>query len=664
MKHLYIILAIILFGTSAERVFGQETRTFKLSSPDNNLTIIIETGEIMKWRLQSGRRFLIKPSAIGLVLKDGDTIGSGNVVKSKKRSFKKWIKAFNYKKDSVKDYYNELELQLLNHDKIIFRAYDDGMAYRFASGRNDSIIVQNEIAEFNFDSDLNSFIPYVNNEFEKGEFDMYQVSFENTYNYLPFSEIVKDTAIFAPVLVDLNDRKLGITEADLESYPGMFLQRSDEGYGFRADFARYPVEEIQGGHNNLQSFVTSRADFIASTKGTRNFPWRVIIVSNQDRDLLNNDMVYRLAAPSRIKDSSWIQPGKVAWDWWNDWNISGVDFPAGINTATYKYYIDFASDHNVENILLDEGWAESNDIMKVVPDINLEEIVKYARQKNVGVWLWGGWLPLDRKTDEAFSTYSKLGIKGFKVDFMDRDDQKMVDFYYRIARKAAQYQLMIDFHGSYKPTGLQRTYPNVLNFEGVQGLEHVKWSNPDFPQYDCSIPFIRMLAGPLDYTPGAMRNAIKKNFRDVRSKPMSQGTRVHQLALYVIYEAPFAMLADSPTQYLKEPESVQFISRIPTVFDETVALAGQVGQYAAIARRKDAIWYLGSITNWNKRELELDLSFLDSERKYEAVIFKDGVNAERDATDYIREIIKVDASQVPKLKMAQGGGFAAIIYPI
>lgn len=372
-------------------------------------------------------------------------------------------------------------------------------------------------------------------------------------------------------------------------------------------------------------------------------------------------MVYKLASPSRIKDVSWIEPGKVAWDWWNDWNISGVDFRAGINTATYKYYADFAADHSIENILLDEGWAESEDIMKIVPDIDLEAIIQYAKQKGVGVWLWGGWLPLDKDMDKVLSTYAAMGIKGFKVDFMNRDDQKMVDFYYRLSEKAAEYKLMLDFHGSYKPTGLQRTYPNVVNFEGVLGLENAKWSNPDFPLYNATIPFVRMLAGPMDYTPGAMKNANKANFRAVHSAPMSQGTRSHQLALYILYEAPFNMLADNPTNYIKEKESTAFIASVPTVFDETVALAGKISEYAAIARRKGDTWYIGAITNWDEREITLDLSFLP-QGEYEAEVFKDGINADREGTDYKREIMKVDANKKMKIKMAPGGGWAARIY--
>jgi alpha-glucosidase len=422
------------------------------------------------------------------------------------------------------------------------------------------------------------------------------------------------------------------------------------------------LEDKQGGHNSLQAFVTKRADYIAKTQGTRMFPWRVVIISASDKELLNNDMVYRLASPSRVEDTSWIKPGKVAWDWWNDWNISHIDFRAGINTETYKYYIDFAAANHIEYILLDEGWADSKDIMKIVPEINLQQIIDYGKQKEVGVWLWGGWLPLDQKIDEALSKYSRMGIKGFKIDFMDRDDQKMVQFCYRMAKKAAEYHLMIDYHGIYKPTGLQRTYPNILNFEAVHGMEQLKWSNPDMPKFDVTIPFIRMIAGPMDYTPGAMRNATKEGFRPINSQPMSQGTRCHQLAMYIMYEAPFEMLSDNPTIYMHEPEGLNFIASVPTTFDETVALDGKVGEYAAIARRKNDTWFIGAMGNWDAHDIIIDLSFL-KDGNYEAEIFKDGINADRDATDYKREGIKVSAKDKINVHLSTGGGWVAKIYP-
>jgi alpha-glucosidase len=636
-----------------------QVKTFKVQSPDKSLQVNVEVGPQLTWSVSRGSQVIMAKSPIALKLSGGEALGENAKVESAKtESFNSKITALHYKKSMIEDSYGQLTLMFKKNYGVIFRAYDDGVAYRFIVNRKDSLTVESEIANFNFTDDHTAFVPYVNDPHNN---DVFQTSFENNYQNLKISAVKKDTLMFAPVLVTLPEGvKVGITEADLEEYAGMFLQAHDK--GFHGVFARYPLEEIKGGHNNLQSYVVKRAGYIAKTSGKRSLPWRVVIISKNDKDLLNNDMVYKLASPSRVNDVSWIKPGKVAWDWWNDWNISGVDFKAGINTQTYKYYIDFAAQYKIENILLDEGWATSEDIMKVVPEIDLQEIINYAASKQVRVWLWGGWLPLDKQMDHALSTYAKMGVKGFKIDFMDRDDQKVVQFYYRMAKKAAQYKLMLDFHGAYKPTGLQRTYPNILTFEGVRGLENVKWSNTDFPRYDCEIPFIRMLAGPMDYTPGAMKNANKDNFRSIHSSPMSQGTRCHQLALYVIFESPFAMLADNPTNYLKEKECTKFIASIPTIFDETVALDGKVGEYAAIARKNNGTWYVGAITNWTQRDLFLDLSFLKS-GSFEIEFFSDGINADRDGTDFKRTVKKVTSTDKMSIHLSPGGGWAARITP-
>lgn len=452
-----------------------------------------------------------------------------------------------------------------------------------------------------------------------------------------------------------------ILDADLEEYPGMFFKKSATGSGLQGNFAPYALEEMKGGYNKLNQMVTRRASYIAKVEGTRNFPWRAVIISEKDADLLNSDKVQKLASPPRLTDISWIKPGKVAWDWWNDWNISHVDFRAGINTPTYKYYIDFASANGLEYVILDEGWSNNIDLMQLDARLNLQELIAYGKQKNVGLILWASWSAITEKMEEAFAKYSAMGVKGFKIDFMDRDDQKLVSDLYKVTKRAADYKLMVDYHGMYKPTGLQRTFPNVMNFEGVKGLENNKWTpNDDVPLYDVTIPFIRMVAGPIDYTPGAMRNAVRSYFRPNNSLPMSQGTRCHQLAMYVVFEAPIQMLADNPTAYMKEQESTDFIAKVPTTFDETVALSGKVGEHVAIARKKGDTWYVGAMTNWTQRDIDLDFSFL-SPGNYKAVIFKDGVNADRDATDYKKETIRITPNQKITIHLAPGGGWAARI---
>jgi len=648
---------LILFISSL--VHAQKSKSFNITSPDGNIQLKVGAGSKLQWSVTHQSQAIIAPSSISLKLQSGEVLGdNAQITSSKNEKVNNKIAALNYKKDTVEDNYTQLTLNCNGDYGVIFRAYNDGVAYRFFTKKKDSIIIQSEEADFNFTDDEYAYIPYSN---QPHNHDKYECSFENTYQHIKLSQFVKDTVAFAPVLVELaNNKKAVITEADLEDYPGMFLTNGKILTGLSGDFAPYVLEDKQGGHNNLQAYVTKRADYIARTNGTRSFPWRVVVISTSDKDLLNNDMVYRLASPSRVEDVSWIKPGKVAWDWWSDWNISHVDFKAGINTQTYKYYIDFAAANHIEYILLDEGWANSLDIMQIVPEVNLQEIIDYGKQKNVGVWLWGGWLPLDKKIDEALGKYSKMGIKGFKIDFMDRDDQKMVQFYYRMAKKAAEYYLMIDYHGSYKPTGLQRTFPNILNIEAVHGMEQLKWSNPDMPQFDVSIPFIRMIAGPMDYTPGAMRNGTKETFRPINAMPMSQGTRCHQLAMYVMYEAPFEMLSDNPTTYMREQECLNFMSNVPTTFDETVELDGKVSEYAAIARRKGDSWYVGAMSNWNARDITIDLSFL-KDGNYEAEIFQDGINADRDATDYKKEVKQVSSKDKLTVHLSNGGGWVAKI---
>jgi alpha-glucosidase len=654
----FLFIAILSVGF---RMQAQKVKTFTINSPDGNIQLKVEAGTKLQWSVTDQGQTIIAPSSVSLTLQTGEVLGeSPKISNSKIQKINDKIAALNYKKDTVQDNYSQLLLTCKKDYGVIFRVYNDGVAYRFFTKKKDSLIITSEEANFNFAEDYYAYIPYSN---DPHNHDKYECSFENTYQHIRLSQFAKDTVAFAPVLIELPDNKKAvITEADLEEYPGMFLTNGKTGIGFSGEFAPYVLAQLQNERNPVQALVTKRADYIAKTSGTRNFPWRVVVIGSSDKDLLNNDMVYRLASPSRVEDVSWIKPGKVAWDWWNDWNISHVDFRAGINTDTYKYYTDFASANHIDYILLDEGWSDDRDIMKIVPDINLPEIIDYAAKKNVGVWLWMGSYPLDQKMNEIFSTYSKMGVKGFKIDFMDRDDQNMVEFYYRVAKEAADYHIMVDFHGAYKPTGLLRTYPNVVNVEGVHGMEQLKWGHDDQVTYDVSIPFIRMVAGPMDYTPGAMRNATKQSYRPINSMPMSQGTRCHQLAMYIMYEAPFEMLSDNPTAYMREQESVNFISSVPTTFDETVALDGKVAEYAVMARRKGDTWYIGAMNNWEARDITIDLLFL-KDGNYKAEIFKDGINADRDATDYKREVIDISSKDKLKIHLSNGGGWAAKIYP-
>ncbi len=647
------MLAVSTLAGNASR-----EQAFTIKSPDGKLTVTVRIAQAVSWSIAHEGDVVLDVSTMSMAIQGGEVLGKNpRPTGSSTRTVNQIIASPLYNRSEVVDHYNELSLRFRGGYSLEFRAYNDGAAYRFVTSLRGDIRVSWEECNLNFAQNHMLFAPYL----EPREQDSLASSFESLYQNVRLADFDPSQLSYTPIIVDIgNGKRAALLEADLEDYPGMFLRlNSSTKQGFVSYFARYPLEQKQGGHNNLQAFVTRRADYIARTKGSRAFPWRAVVVSTHDKQLADSDMVYKLAAPTRI-DVSWIKPGKVAWDWWNDWNISGVDFVAGINNATYKYYIDFAAANGIEYIMLDEGWSASSDLMKPVPNINLEELIAYATQRNVGIHLWAGWLPLNEKMDEVMSHYSRMGIKGLKVDFMDRDDQEMVRFFYKVAQKAADNRLMINFHGSYKPTGWQRTYPNVITSEGVRGLEYQKWERVDAPRHNVSIPFIRMLAGPLDYTPGAMKNANIHNFRPIHSAPMSQGTRCHQLAMYVVYESPLSMLADNPTNYLREQESVDFIRAIPTVFDQTVAIKGSIGEYVAIARRKGSSWYVGAMTNWEARELTLNFSFLPP-GEYTAIVFRDGANAQREATDYVREVIPIASGQEKTIRLSTGGGWAAII---
>lgn len=645
---------------------GHAQKSFSLKSPDGKIEVRINTGEQITYSVSHETDLMLSNSPISMTLTDGTAYGvQSKLAGSSIKSVNETIHANVYKRKEITNQYNELLLKFKTGFNLVFRAYDDGIAYRFISTSKKPIAIKSEQVELNFPSDPKAYIPYVSRQKNTLEGQFFN-SFENVYEYIPISTYDNKRLAFLPIVVEgPNRKKIAITEADLLSYPGMYLYNGDGSTSLKGVFAPYPKDIEQGGHNMLQGLVKSREEHIATYDKGVEFPWRTLIISRSDYELADSDMVYKLASAADPKaDFSWIKPGKVAWDWWNEWNLHGVDFKTGINNQTYKYYIDFAAKHKIEYVILDEGWAVNKqaDLFQVIPEIDLKELVAYANERNVGLILWAGYYAFNRDIEGICKHYSEMGIKGFKVDFMDRDDQPMVDFHYKAAQIAAKYRMLIDYHGTYKPTGLQRTYPNVINFEGVFGLEQMKWS-PEVDQvtYDVTMPFIRMLAGPIDYTQGAMRNATKKNYRAVYNEAMSQGTRCRQMAEYVIFESPLNMLCDSPSNYMEEAECTDAISATPTVWDETVALNGEIGKYLSIARRNGDVWYVGSMTNWDTRTLELDLSFL-GEGSYKAEVFKDGVNAHKTARDYKKETITIPANKKLKVEMAPGGGFYAKIY--
>jgi alpha-glucosidase len=650
---------LLLLALSSSVLSAQKNRDFELTSPDSAISVKVEAGAKLQWSVRLRGEQTIAPSIMSLILEGGDTLGDNATITSADREkIRSAFAGINYIKARIPDEYNQLTINCKNGFGVVFRVYNDAVAYRYFTKKKGEIIVRNEEANFNFTDDHKAFLPYMW-DYRGGK--IFNSSFEALYREITISRFLSDSLAFLPALVDVgNNVKVVILEADLEDYPGMYLDVNRTRKGFTGVYAPYPLEATLGGFGGINYVPTKRADYIAKTRGTRNFPWRAIAISRSDRELLNNDIVQKLASPPRINDISWIKPGQVAWDWWNNWNISHVDFKAGINTPTYKYYIDFAAANKIPYIIMDGGWSEGLDLTKVVPAINLQEILAYGKQKGVDVILWASWYAVTQQMNTVFPLYAKMGVKGFKIDFVDRDDQIAVASLYEIAVKAAENHLLVDYHGVFKPTGLQRTYPNVVGYEGVKGLENYKWAVEDQPRYVVSIPYIRMMAGPMDYTPGAMRNAVRANYRPINDNPMSQGTRCQQLAMYVVFEAPLQMLSDNPTTYMKEQECTDFITKVPTTFDETVPLDGKVGEYVALARRKGDTWYVGAMSNWDARECTLDLSFL-GKGTYQATVFKDGINADRDGTDYRKEVITVSMEHPLNIHLAPGGGWAARI---
>lgn len=650
---LAILSLLLLIGNAS---FAAKEKKYVLSSPDGTLKVEISAGNELAYQVMHGNDTILSHSNIGLVLENGTIVGkTPRITGERRRKIKDNIESPFYRFKEFVATGNELDLKLKGGFGIIFRAYNEGVAYRFYTTQSSDIIIKEEQAEFNFKEDYTAYLPYTTNDKKP-----MAMAFQNVYDITPLSKAQPKLA-FLPVTVDCGSVKLTLLESDLEAYPGMFVQSQQGKYGLKGVFAPYPAKTDFYPWRK-QEYVTETTDFISRSRGSRSYPWRVLAITEKDTDMPVNNLVYALASPNRIGDTSWIKTGKVAWDWWNDWNLKGVPFKAGINMDTYKYYIDFASRNGLEFIVLDEGWyaPKSGDMLTVIPELDLPELIAYGKSKGVEIVLWTVFNVLDSQLEAACKKYADMGIKGFKVDFLDRDDQTAVEMVYRIAEMTARYKLTLDLHGIYKPTGINRTYPHIINFESVFGMEEVKWTDikNNMPLYDVTFPYIRMMAGPVDYTPGAMRNATKADWRAMYYTPASMGTRCHQLAAYIVHDSPFTMLCDAPTNYLNEQECVDFIASLPVEVDSTFIASGELGKYIVTVRKKDVNWYIGGMTNWDERDVQLDFSFLPEGVSYTAVLFKDGVNANKQAEDYRKETIRIDKDSRLTLHLASGGGFA------
>ena len=675
MKKVVLLLMALALGLHA----GAKEKEWMLASPDGRLVAkFISDGVWIGYCVYYNDSMLMRPSFIDLdYTQGGKAITSYMTVrKVTRRTIDETVASPFYRQASMRNNCNELTLHMNDGLSVVFRAYNEGIAYRYVWEGKPGWVIE-EIVGYNFDGDWTATAPYVISFDSTNHEIQYGTSFENHYVTKPLSQLDPRRLCFLPLMVHRPDGvKVCITEASLLDYPGLYLYGTTSGL-LQGEHAPLPKRVEQGGHNNLQLKVKEREDYIAEMDRSKVFPWRIMMVGTATEIAMNN-MSYLLAEPSRVDDISWIRPGKVAWDWWNNWNIGGVDFKAGINNDTYKHYIDFASRYGLEYVILDEGWAVNGkaDLFQVVPEIDLPMLTRYAKERNVGLILWAGYYAFDRDMERVCKHYSEMGVKGIKVDFMDRDDQLVTDFYRRAAEMCAKYHLVVDFHGAFKPAGFTRTYPNVLNFEGVFGLEQMRWARLEWDQmrYDCEIPFIRQTAGPMDYTPGAMLNGSRHSFHPSWNEPMSQGTRCHQLALYIVLDEPLAMLCDSPTNYEREPDYTRFVAEIPTVWDETRVLQGEVGEYIVTARRKGKTWYIGGITNWTARDVEIDcvnalmrecvsadaanISALTQSHNYTIELYTDGVNAHRKGSDYKHQTFTSHLSPLT-LHLAPGGGFVA-----
>lgn len=650
---LAILSLLLLIGNAS---FAAKEKKYVLSSPDGTLKVEISAGNELAYQVMHGNDTILSHSNIGLVLENGTIVGkTPRITGERRKKIKDNIESPFYRFKEFVATGNELDLKLKGGFGIIFRAYNEGVAYRFYTTQSSDIIIKEEQAKFNFKEDYTAYLPYTTNDKKP-----MAMAYQNVYDITPLSKAQPKLAFF-PVTVDCGSVKLTLLESDLEAYPGMFVQSQQGKYGLKGVFAPYPAKTDFYPWRK-QEYVTETTDFISRSRGSRSYPWRVLAITEKDTDMPVNNLVYALASPNRIGDTSWIKTGKVAWDWWNDWNLKGVPFKAGINMDTYKYYIDFASRNGLEFIVLDEGWYDpkSGDMLTVIPELDLPELIAYGKSKGVEIVLWTVFNVLDSQLEAACKKYADMGIKGFKVDFLDRDDQTAVEMVYRIAEMTARYKLTLDLHGIYKPTGINRTYPHIINFESVFGMEEVKWTDikNNMPLYDVTFPYIRMMAGPVDYTPGAMRNATKADWRAMYYTPASMGTRCHQLAAYIVHDSPFTMLCDAPTNYLNEQECVDFIASLPVEVDSTFIASGELGKYIVTVRKKDVNWYIGGMTNWDERDVQLDFSFLPEGMSYTAVLFKDGVNANKQAEDYRKETIRIDKDSRLTLHLASGGGFA------
>jgi alpha-glucosidase len=627
-----------------------------VSSPDKKIRVAVYYKTRLGYSIKYEDKFILQPSEIDLVLNNGQRLSDNLSIRKKSiQSFDETIiSPVPEKRKQIADQYNQLTLEFKQAYTLLLRVYNDGIAYRIVTRFKDSIIIKNEVARFGFAPGKKALLPIVQ---ARGVVDRFHTSFEEQYQLKSIDSLGSETIAYSPVLTGTDKEiKIAVTESDLEDYPGMFLAGTN-GDALEGVFANYPLEEKMTEGEFPQAVVTKRADYIAKTKGNRSLPWRVLMIAPEDKDLPGNDLVYRLGSPSRIADPSWVHPGKATDEWIIGINLFNVPFKTGVNTASYKYYIDFAKKFSFDRIMMDAGWSNYQNLFDIHPQINMDSITAYARSRNIKLSMWTLCSTLDKQLDSALAQFNKWGVDFIMTDFMDRDDQQMVNFYHRIAKACAEHKIMIMFHGAFAPKGFNRTWPNAITREGVLGSEYNIWSDKATPDHDLTLPFTRMLAGSMDYEPGILDNATISQFKPVgQQKVMSQGTRCHQLAMFVIYDSPMQIFSGNPSQGLIEPAFMQLLGSLPTTWDETKIVEAKVSDYIITARKKGESWYIGGMTDWTSRSFTLSLDFLDA-GMYDAELCEDGVNAETYPSDYVIRTFPVEKGRPLPVQMASGGGF-------
>lgn len=649
-KRVMLLLLILAF------INGRAADTLRVYSPSGKICVKVWMESRLSYSVHYKDKSIVAPSAIDLHVQNNPSLSSNKIIKSHsvKKVNEQIISPVPEKRRLIPDVYNQLSVAFKQPYKVEFRAYDDGIAYRIITSFKDSVIIKNEVAEFCFPGRPSAWLGEIH---KKSNADIFHTAFEETYTLKEISQFPDTSLAFSPLLViPESNPKIAITESDLEDYPGMFLGGTNSNK-LKGVWAGYPLEEVsdQGWFSEL--IVPKRADYIARTKGSRSFPWRILMIAEQDKELPSNDLVYRLASPSRVKDVSWIKPGNITEEWIIGINLFNVPFKSGINTSSYKYYIDFAQRFGIDRIMMDAGWSDNDDLFKVQPEINMDTLSAYARQKGVKIAMWTLARTLDRQLDSALTQFNKWGVDFIMTDFIERDDQKSVNLHKRITEACADHQIMLMFHGSYPPKGFNRTYPHAVTREAVLGSEHNMGSDKASPSHNVLLAFTRMLAGPLDYEPGMLNNATKESFRPIPGYIMSAGTRCHQLAMVVVYDSPIQFFAGNPSQGYLQPDYMEFLGNIPTTWDETIVLDAKVAEHILTARKSEHDWYVAAMTDWTARDITVNFDFLEDGIVYKAEICKDGINADRYAADYQMQSTQVKKNDQMTIHLAPGGGF-------